>query len=56
MVTVDDKTVRSWTYRVGGDVKKAGSTASPIKIASPEEVLLSMAGYLCWRPSFNVVP
>ena len=43
-------------YRVGGDVKEAGSTATAVEVAPPEEVLLSVAGHLRRRPRLHVVP
>jgi hypothetical protein len=42
-------------YRVGGDIKEAGSTATAIEITSAEKVLLSMACNLRRRSSFHVV-
>lgn len=44
-----------YNYRVGGDVKEAGSTATAIEVASSEKVLLSMAGNLRRSSRFDVV-
>lgn len=41
---------------MSGDVKEAGSPATAIEVALAEEVLLSMACNLGWRPCLDVVP
>lgn len=44
------------TYRIGGYVEEAGSTATAIEVGTAEKVLLSMASNLSWCPCLDIVP